>query len=162
MSIPESRLETWSHQGSITQSSLTYNTIKNALEVAGTPYAGKGYKVFLQGSYGNDTNIYAESDVDIVITLNDCFRHDLKLLPDDQKAAFKAAHSDATYTHVDFKKDVLSVLKASYGDDVIPGDKAINIAANGSRRKADVIAAIQYRRYIKFLSTSDQFYDEGI
>jgi len=28
-------------------------------------------------------------------------------------------------------------------------DKAINIAANGTRRKADVIAAVQYRRYHK-------------
>ena len=162
MAIPESQLVTWSHQGPIPQSSTTYNTIKNALEAAGNPYAGKKYKVFLQGSYGNDTNIYAESDVDIVIKLNDCFCHDLNELPSDQKDAFKAAHSNATYTHVDFKKDVLSVLEAKYGDDVDPGDKAINIAANGSRRKADVIAAIEYRRYHKFLNTSNQVYDEGI
>ena len=73
MTIPESQLETWSHQGSVTQSSATYNTIKNVLKDADTPYAGKSYSVFLQGSYGNDTNIYAESDVDIVIKLNDCF-----------------------------------------------------------------------------------------
>ena len=77
MPIPESQLETWSHQGSITQSSATYNTIKDVLEGKNTPYAGKSYKVFLQGSYGNDTNIYTESDVDIVIRLDDCFHHDL-------------------------------------------------------------------------------------
>ena len=71
MAIPESQLDTWSHLGSITQSSTTYNTIKNALEAAENPYAGKNYNVFLQGSYGNNTNIYAESDVDIVIKLND-------------------------------------------------------------------------------------------
>src|SRR5690606_967984 len=72
MPIPESQLETWSHQGSITQSSSTYNTIKSVLEDSATPYAGRNFKVFLQGSYGNDTNIYAESDVDIVIRLDDC------------------------------------------------------------------------------------------
>lgn len=162
MAIPESQLVTWSHQGSITQSSTTYNTVKNVLEAVGSPYSSKNYKVFLQGSYGNDTNIYAESDVDIVIKLNDCFHHDLNELPDAQNKAFKAAHSDATYTHVDFKQDVLGLLEAKYGDDVDPGDKAINIAANGNRRKVDVIAAIQYRRYHKFLSNSDQSYDEGI
>ena len=162
MGIPESQLDTWSHQGSINQSSETYNTIKNALEVAGSPYAAKDYKVFLQGSYGNDTNIYAESDVDIVIKLNDCFQHDLKELPEPQKVAFQAAHSDATYTHVNFKNDVLTVLKGKYGSDINPGDKAIMIAANGGRRKADVIAAIQYRRYHKFLSILDQTYDDGI
>ena len=68
MPIPESQLETWSHQGSITQSSNTYNAIKSVLEANTTPYAGKNFKVFLQGSYGNDTNIYAESDVDIMVT----------------------------------------------------------------------------------------------
>lgn len=162
MAIPESQLETWSHQGSITQSSETYNTIKSALEVADSPYAGKNYKVFLQGSYGNYTNIYAESDVDIVIKLNDCFFHDLDALPDPQKQAFHTVHSDATYTHVDFKNDVLTVLEDKYGATVKSGDKAIQIAADASRRKADVIAAVQYRRYHKFLSTSDQLYDEGI
>jgi hypothetical protein len=162
MAIPESQLDTWSHQGSITQSSTAYNSVKNVLEAVDTPYSSKNYKVFLQGSYGNDTNIYAESDVDVVIQLNNCFRHDLKELPNYQRDAFNAAHSDAAYTHVDFKRDVLGVLEAKYGDDVDPGDKAINIAANGSRRKVDVIAAIQYRRYHKFLSNSDQAYDEGI
>jgi hypothetical protein len=56
--------------------------------------------VFLQGSYGNDTNIYAESDVDIVIRLDDCFHSDLESLSDDEKSAYKQAFSDATYTHM--------------------------------------------------------------
>ena len=67
MPIPEAQLDTWSHQGSITQSSNTYNTIKNVLQHNDAPYSGKSYNVFLQGSYGNNTNIYAESDVDIII-----------------------------------------------------------------------------------------------
>ena len=162
MAIPESQFDTWSHQGSITQSSNTYNAIKGVLESADTPYAGKNYKVFLQGSYGNDTNINAESDVDIVIKLNDCFQHDLSTLSENQKDAFKSSHSDATYTHLNFKADVLNVLTDKFGADVDPGKKAVAIAANGNRRKADVIAAIQYRRYHKFLSLSDQLYDEGI
>ena len=47
MPISESQLETWSHQGSITQSSYTYNTIKSVLEASTTPYVGKNFKVFL-------------------------------------------------------------------------------------------------------------------
>lgn len=57
MAVPESQLETWSHQGSISQSSSTYATIKRAIEASDTKYADKDYEVFLQGSYGNDTNI---------------------------------------------------------------------------------------------------------
>ena len=77
MAIPASQLETWSHQGSITQSSTTYNTVKSVLETSDTPYTTKSYSVFLQGSYGNHTNIFAESDVDIVIKLDDCWQSDL-------------------------------------------------------------------------------------
>lgn len=162
MPISESQLETWSHQGSIPQSSNTYNTIKSVLEAGTTPYASKNYKVFLQGSYGNDTNIYAESDVDIVIRLDDCFHSDLESLSDDEKSIYKQAFSDATYTHADFKRDVLSVLKGQYGSAVKAGDKAIAIDASGSRRKSDVIVATQFRRYLKFRSTSDSEYVEGI
>jgi hypothetical protein len=162
MGIPESQLETWSHQGSVSQSSATYNTIKSVLAAAGTPYSAKGYSVFLQGSYGNDTNVYAESDVDIVIKLNDCWHSDLSGLSEEQKNAYKEAYPNATYTHVDFKRDVLKVLTDQYGGDVKVGDKAILIAASGNRRKADVISAVQFRRYYKFKGTSDQLYDEGI
>lgn len=162
MPIPESQLETWSHQGSITQSSNTYNTIKSVLEDSAAPYADKNFKVFLQGSYGNDTNIYAESDVDIVIRLDDCFHSDLESLSEDEKSAYKEAFSDATYTHADFKRDVLSVLEGQYGSAVTAGDKAIAIDAAGSRRKSDVIVATQFRRYFKFRSAGDSEYVEGI
>ena len=162
MPIPESQLDTWSHQGSITQSRSTYNSIKNVLEASTTPYTNKNFKVFLQGSYGNDTNIYAESDVDIVIRLDDCFFSDLESLPQEEKAAHKQAFSDAAYTHVDFKHDVLSVLTSHYGSAVKAGDKAIAIEASGARRKADVIVATQFRRYFRFRSSSETEYAEGI
>lgn len=162
MSILESQLETWSHQGSITQSSNTYNTIKNVLEAYNTPYGSKNFKVFLQGSYGNSTNIYAESDVDIVIQLNDCFDGDTSNLSEADKVAYNSCFGNATYTFSNFKEDVLSVLKAQYGNAVKTGNKAITIDANSARRKADVIVSIQHRRYFKFRSSSDSSYIEGI
>jgi hypothetical protein len=162
MPIPESQLETWSRQGSVVQSSYTYNTIKNVLEASTTPYAGRNFKVFLQGSYGNDTNIYAESDVDIVIRLDDCVHSDLESLSEDERSTYSQSFSDATYTHADFKRDVLSVLQWKYGSAVKPGDKAIAIDANGSRRKSDVIVATQFRRYFTFRSAGDSKYVEGI
>jgi hypothetical protein len=86
VAIPETQLDTWAKQGSVTQSSNTYNIIKNALRAGSTPYAGKDFKVFLQGSYGNDTNIYAESDVDIVIKLESSFQQDLTWLSEAKKS----------------------------------------------------------------------------
>jgi hypothetical protein len=162
MPIPEAQLETWSHQGSVTQSSSTYQAIKNVLEATGTPYAAREYKVFLQGSYGNDTNIYAESDVDVVIRLDDIYYSDISDLSPPEKAAYDASFVAASYAHSDFKRDVTQVLTAAYGSDVTSGDKAIAIAARGSRRKVDVIAAAQFRRYYKFNDVYDHAYAEGI
>lgn len=162
MAIPESQLETWSHQGSIAQSSTTYNAVRGALEISTSPYSAKDCVIFLQGSYGNDTNIHTESDVDVVIKLNECWHSDLNELSDEEKSAYKSAFIDATYGHPEFKRDVLSVLVTKYETDVKYGGKAISIAANGSRRKVDVIPAIEFRRYHKFNGKFDQVYDEGI
>jgi hypothetical protein len=162
MSIPESQFEIWSHQGSIAQSAATYGMVKRAIESSGTPYSDKSISVFLQGSYGNDTNIYAESDVDVVCVLNDCIQSDLTRLSESERRTFDSAYANADYTHLDFKRDVLSVLRTQFGNGVTAGDKAIFIPAGGSRRDADVIVAVQFRRYYKFNGIYDQSYDEGI
>jgi hypothetical protein len=162
MAIPLSQLETWSHQGAIQGSSSTYNTIKKVLESSANPYAGKSYDVFLQGSYCNDTNIYSESDVDIVIRLNDAFHSDVTQLTSLAKEAWDKAFSAPTYAYPDFKADVLKALKDEYGDDVAAGDKAIMIEASGNRRKADVITALEFRRYYQFNNLYDQNYTSGI
>jgi hypothetical protein len=67
MPIPEAQLETWSHQGAAIGSKTTYASVKSALEYESANYTDRNFSVFLQGSYGNDSNIFAESDVDVVI-----------------------------------------------------------------------------------------------
>lgn len=162
MAIPETQLETWSHQGAIAGSRDTYAAIKKVLEATSTPYSGKNYNVFLQGSYGNDTNIYAESDVDIVIRLDDCFQSDRTSLTPAEAAAWVGTYADATYCCPEFKEDVLSVLRKAFPDAVTSGDKAFAIKAEGNRRKADVLPCIAFRRYYKFKSIADQSHTEGI
>jgi hypothetical protein len=146
----------------VTQSASTYNSIKNVLESDDTPYVDKAFSVFLQGSYGNDTNIYAESDVDIVIQLNSMYYYDLDNLPEDQKNLFKSHITPVTYNLSRFKSDVIQVLTDAYGSDVVVGEKAIQIAARNNRRKADVIVASQYRKFNSYLGVGNQRYIEGI
>jgi hypothetical protein len=163
MPIPETQLVTWSKQGSVAQSSATYTTIKNALEASGSAYEARAYEVFLQGSYGNDTNVFADSDVDVVIRLDSTFQHDISKISEIEKVAFDKEYSNATYGYADFKKGVLAQLKSKFGDAIVkPGKKAILVAASGARRSADVLAAMQYRRYIAFANRSTQRYVEGI
>jgi hypothetical protein len=161
MAIPESQLETWSHQGSITQSSETYATVKRALEASNTKYAGR-VEVFLQGSYCNDTNIFAESDVDVVIRLNATYHYELAALNPQERAAFQAAFVPATYKYSDFKVHVIEALRASFGNDVNPGPNAVRIAANGNRRSADVLVATDFRCYSSFAPLTNGQYPHGI
>ena len=78
MAIPEEQLNTWAQIGAQTTSKQTYATVKLALAGDEAGYNGKDYSIFLQGSYGNDTNIYKESDVDVVIRLDSVFTYDLR------------------------------------------------------------------------------------
>jgi len=159
MAIPESQLETWSHQGSIQQSSTTYQTIRNALLADDSGYADKSFDVFLQGSYGNDTNIYSESDVDVVIRLDSIFNYDLTGLTDSEKLAYQGYVSAATYSFDKFKNAVVDQLQRKFGAaSVSVGNKAVKIIGDQNRRNADVVVCYQHRRYKTFnLQRTDDF-----
>lgn len=162
MTISEAQLETWSKQGSVAQSRDTYASIKTCLARSDAPYQGKDYAIFLQGSYGNDTNIYADSDVDLAIRLDSTFYRDLSALSEEDKAAYKGYFSGASYTYADFKAAVAEHLKRFYGASVQPGKKAIFVQGSGNRRNADVLPAAQYRKYYRFRNGDDQRYANGI
>lgn len=162
MAISETQLDTWSKQGAIQSSAATYNTVREALVASDAPYAAKSYEIFLQGSYGNDTNIYADSDVDVVIATDSVYYRDVEALSPSDKAAFDASWSSASYDYHDFKRDVLLQLTKRFDPDVTVGNKAIAIAARGNRRDADVVAAVQFRRYWSYKSFHDQNYTDGI
>lgn len=136
--------------------------VKDVLEAVDTPYAEKNYTAFLQGSYGNDTNIFAESDVDIVIQTADVFFSDVSRLTELERNLWDSSYKNATYTYQTCKQEVLAVLTNAFGNGVKGGDKAIAISRNGIRRKADVIVAAGFRRYCKFNGLYDETYDEGI
>lgn len=162
VSFSENQLETWAKQGATGQSRDTYASIKATLEAGDSPYAGRSFSVFLQGSYKNDTNVYAESDVDIVIVLDEIYSYETGDLKPDEVAKFASYGSAATYTYADFKRDVLAHLKARYGGSVQAGKKAILVPGSGNRRDADVLVAIRHRRYTRFQNSLDQNYYEGI
>jgi hypothetical protein len=162
MAIPESQLETWAEPGALTTSASTYATIKSALEDGLSPYSGKDYRVFLQGSYGNHTNIWRESDVDVVIRLDSVFRKDISRLSPKEAEWYDSLRVEAAYGFKQFKSDVRAGLVRNFGGDVLGGTKAINIKASGNRRSADIIAALQFRRYLKFQTGTEEEYVKGI
>lgn len=157
MAISEAQLQTWSEQGSVTQSAQTYETLRGVLDDRNSPYYLKSYRIFLQGSYGNDTNIYADSDVDIVICLTSTYYHDKDSLTPTDKAELDRTFVAATYEISDFKRDVAAWLTRQFGNGVTVGTKAIFIPGTGNRRDADVLVAAEHRTYY-----SKYGYTEGI
>src|SRR3954462_9681725 len=129
MAIPEEQLETWSSIGSQTQSKDTYATVRTALLRDDAPYheKGKTVKIFLQGSYGNDTNVYKESDVDVVIRLDQVYYSDTSRLEPPAKQSYDNAFVAAKYGMKEFRPEVLAWLKKKYGASVNEGKKAITI-----------------------------------
>lgn len=147
MAISEEQLSTWSHQGSVMQSAATYDTIRRALNDPSAPYHSRTYNIFLQGSYGNDTNIYADSDVDIAICLTSTYYSDTNELTPPEKQKYDLGWTAATYNYEEFKADVLSWLTSKFGGEVQARNKAIFIPGNGTRRDADVLVCAEHRWY---------------
>lgn len=163
MAIAETQLDTWAKQGSIAQSQATYATVRSCLEASDAPYSGRSKSIFLQGSYGNDTNIYADSDVDVVIVTDSVFYHGSDDLTPEDKVAIKAVLTGGGgYTYHQFKADVLAQLTKKFGSSVKPGKKAILVQGDGNRRDTDVLPAVAYRRYTRFRTHADSHYYEGI
>lgn len=150
MGISEAQLKTWSAQGKTGQFIDTYNSIRGNLLDGSAPYPVKNCEVFLQGSYGNDTNVWADSDVDIVLKHNGAFYYDISGMSEKEQQAFKAVFStDAEYGYKQFKADAEAWIKRLYNG-VQVGKKAVLIPGNNSRRNADVLIAQQFRRYYSY------------
>ena len=115
-------------------------------------------KLFLQGSFANNTNVRQESDIDIAIILESMF-----------KPKYRIGITSSTYGHVDstdslykFKDDVQKILEYKFGNDVVRKDKSIKINGNTYRVDTDAVPSMRYRGYSNDYSNSTSNYVEGI
>lgn len=169
MAIPKRQLDRWTKQGTVTNSKKTYRTIKRTLESERSALSqhDHDWEVYLQGSYANYTNIYGDSDVDIVVRLRSTWRSDLSDLSPEEKRAYDEAYVDAHYTGRDFYEDVRTSLYRRFKRaNVYPGTKAIKVERDGAPIPvdADVVPCVVHRNYNYFHGKTDneQDYDEGM
>lgn len=162
MAVDEAQLETWSAQGSVQQSAATYKSISAVLNDSGSPYYPKNFDTFLQGSYGNDTNVWADSDVDIVIRLSSVYYSDTSELSANDKVNFDKGWTKADYSLAKFKQEVTEWLTKNYGNGVDGSGKAIYVPGNANRRDADVLACAEHRHYASYPAYGQPIYREGI
>lgn len=119
----------------------------------------KDIEVFVQGSYANNTNVRANSDVDVCIMLKDTFCVEYP----EGKSRDDYDFTASTYNFETYRSDVIKDLKDKYGEGSIKsGNKSIKISENSYRVEADVVPAFQYRNYKYIDSNNPKKFIEGI
>ena len=144
MSIPESQLQTWSNQGAVVTAQNTHNSIRTALESYRQWPDDVKYEPYLQGSYKNSTNIYGNSDVDLVVELTSVFWSNLT---DEEKT--QLGIRNVNYDWGQFRQDVISALNNYYGSNQIDtsGKKSVKVRPSSGRLNADVVISGKYKYY---------------
>ena len=161
--IAEGQLTTWSTLGPTTQFTDTYNRIRDNLLDKGAPYPLADTEVLLQGSYKNTTNVYGDSDVDILLCHKGAFYKDLsRLSPADLAAYNAAAGGGVQYGYDAFKRDATAYVTRLYNNVQVKKKVLYVPGGNSGRRDADVLVASRFRRYHEFKSWTNQRFDEGI
>ncbi|ELZ23633.1 hypothetical protein C475_15218 [Halosimplex carlsbadense 2-9-1] len=170
MTIPPSVLDTWTNQGSTSNSSDTYSSVQRAIENGRYGLENEdfdhSYDIHLQGSYANYTNIYGTSDVDIVVRVTMPFQEDLEDLNLGEKNRFWDNYQDLDYDWEDFYSRVERALRGYFGRDALEiGDKAIKVNSESTgaiSKDADIVPAADYRKYSEFPEDGDEVYDTGM
>lgn len=161
MAIAESQLETWSQQGKTSQFTDTYKSIRANLLDGSAPYPVKDIEVFLQGSYSNDTNVWADSDVDIVLKHTSSFYYDISQMTPREQERWKGVFTkDAEYGYTKFKADAEAWITRLYNG-VQVGKKAVFVPGRNNRRNADILVCEQFRRYTSY-DFGVENYHEGV
>lgn len=120
--------------------------VRNAIK-SSDAFNSSNVKIYTKGSYPNNTNVRQDSDVDVVVELQDCVYYDY--LSGQEPATETSKSYSGTWTPATWRSAVRTALIAHFGtSSVTPGRIAINISAvSGSRPSADVVPSFDYFRY---------------
>ncbi|MEV0714886.1 nucleotidyltransferase [Asanoa sp. NPDC050611] len=161
MTIPADQIEEWARQGDSTRPAWTEAVLREALTDA-RRLKEIPYEIFLQGSYANDTNLRHESDVDLVVSMRLPFEEDIARLDPLGLDLFWERYEETTYGWEEFRADVLATLKERFF--VAESNRCLDITDLDSlvRVPADVLPAIEFRRYHSITLPFVEDYDEGV
>ena len=115
-------------------------------------------KLFIQGSYANNTNVRTQSDVDIAVVEEDVFH-----------TTYRDGVTDESYGFIivpkkpkTFKDEVQEALELVFKEDVERKNKSIKVNGNTFRKDADTVPSKRYRDYSNDYLDSPDNYVGGI
>ena len=168
MPIPERTISRWSQHQASTAFTQSHLLIREALDDYSWP-ADIKYEVFLQGSYKNDTNLGGDSDVDVVVRLNQpaqaargrAFR---------QATAGGRLPPGAYQRWKSLRDHALKAMRAGFGDAAKSGRKTLKVPKGRIPADADLVVTVSYKESIGFylsderrwvVSFPQQHHDQG-
>jgi hypothetical protein len=119
----------------------------------------RDFVTYPTGSYRNNTNIRAGSDVDIAVVFKGAF---FWTAPDGLTAEKLGFKGSATYGFKSFRTDLGKALVEKYGRDAQTGNKTFTIASNSGRLPADATPFLPHRRYTGNKKDGKWEYLEGV
>jgi Nucleotidyltransferase domain len=159
--IRDKQISDWSLQADSTLPSWTYSVLRDALDHAKL-LENLDVEIFVQGSYANNTNVRKDSDVDLGAQLKLPLEEDVRRLTRPEVKLFYQYYGETYYGWEEFREDVLRSLRERFF--VGEGGKCIDITDMDSllRVPADILPAIEFRRYSSFPSLAGEVYEEGV
>jgi hypothetical protein len=149
--IPESQFDTWARQGATTKAQTAHHSIRDALDQWKQWSDGVKFDTYLQGSYRNSTNIWRDSDVDLVVELTSIVRYDTSQLTVWELQQFNSSTQWVSYGWLNFRNEVLSALNAYYGSSRVDpsGKKSIKVGGFDGL-VADVVVCMKLIKYFSY------------
>ncbi len=147
MASLEDRLVSWTGPSSATEQDKQERTERMVKEAVRDHPGCQNcmLSVYTKGSYPNNTNVKADSDVDVAVQCSDVFYWD----PADSRAgASTITPYTGSWTPSKLRSEVLSALEAKFPDQVdSSGSTAIKVNSSTARVDADVLPCFDYRYY---------------
>lgn len=105
-------------------------------------------RLFIQGSYANNTNVRTQSDVDIAVVQEEVFTTEYR----SASSAYPQSDKDYNFSIAvpaakSFKDEVQECLEKKFGTDVERKNKSIKVHGNTYRKDADSVPCRRYRDY---------------
>jgi predicted nucleotidyltransferase len=157
MGLTDAQIAKWSQRGDPMRAWFSYEIVKDTLT---DKLNGMSCAIYPQGSYASKTNIVAESDVDLVVSLRSQFYPDKHNLNPVELAEYARHYEQASETWHDFREIVVKALKPDFF--LQEGKKCVKVRSGLMRLSADVLIALDHRIYESFPSFTSQRYSEGV
>jgi len=160
ITLPE-ECRTWSNPGGWGRQRWSVNSVKDCLDGAGLRDRHQ-FDFYVQGSFANNTHTGPESDIDVVVALQECWASNIGALPKKDRDQYDEVTERAEYDLAQFKNDVDDVLRPEYFRRW--GDKCLKLKEYNDPflLPIDVLVCVEYRHYKFFHDLSDQDYIPGV